>query len=87
MGPVSPRLSCQGSTWVSEEAAGSRQQTPGLLNKRYPLGLFFFFNLFYLFIIFGCIGSSLLLYVALHGLLTAVPSLVVEHGLQAHGLQ
>ena len=54
------------------------------------------FTLFYLFIyfIFGCIGSSLLrtgflsscgerglLFVAVHGLLIAVASLVVEHGL------
>ena len=47
----------------------------------------FFKNLFSLFI-FDCIGSSLLrkgfrglLFVAVHGLLIAVASLVAEHGL------
>ena len=40
--------------------------------------LFFYFNLF---IIFGCVGSSLLLFVVLRGLLIAVPPLVAEHGL------
>ena len=56
--------------------------------------LFLFIYLF----IFGCIVSSLLhagfscserglLFVALHGLLIAVASLVAEHGLQACGLQ
>ena len=51
---------------------------------------------FFLNFIFGCVGSSLLtrafsscgeqglLFVAVRGLLTAVASLVVEHGLQAH---
>ena len=53
---------------------------------------FLFFNLFYSFI-FGCVGSLLLrmafsscgewelLFVAVCGLLTAVASLVAEHGL------
>ena len=54
--------------------------------------LFFLINLFVYLFIFGCIGSSLLpagfscgerrlLFVAVHGLLTAVASLVAEHGL------
>ena len=61
-----------------------------------PFALFFFF----FFLIFGCVGSSLL-HVGFSlvaasgghpplrcaGLLIAVASLVVEHGLQAHGLQ
>ena len=57
-----------------------------------------FLNLFIYLFIFGCIGSSLhaafsgcgergLLFVVERGLLIAVASLVVEHGLQAHGLQ
>ena len=58
--------------------------------------IFFFFQLINLFI-FACVGSSLLcagfrserglLFVAVRGLLIAVASLVVEHELQAHGLQ
>ena len=58
-----------------------------------------YINLFILFIIFGCVGSSLLrglfsswgerglLFIAVHGLLIAVASLVAEHGLQVHGPQ
>ena len=51
-------------------------------------GIEFFFTLFYFYLfIFGCVGSFFscreqgLLFVAVHGLLTAVASLVVEHGL------
>ena len=55
--------------------------------------LFLFFNKFIYLFIFGCVGSSLLratfsswsewglLFVAVHGLLTAVAYLVAEHGL------
>ena len=56
--------------------------------------IFFFYKFIYLFLlfIFGCVGSSLLsagfscsewglLFVAVRGLLIAVASLVVEHGL------
>ena len=60
-------------------------------NTFLPPPFFFFFNLFYLFI-FGCIGSSLLwalsscgegglLFTAVRGLLIAVASLVLVHGL------
>ena len=53
----------------------------------------FFKNLFMCLFIFGCVGSSLLrglfsscgeqglLFIVVHGLLIAVASLVVEHGL------
>ena len=56
------------------------------------MGIFFFFSFVYLFI-FGCVGSLLLhvgflscgerglLFVAMRGLLIAVASPVVEHGL------
>ena len=53
----------------------------------FPFFFFFFLNFIYLFIylFIGCIGSSLLragfLFVAMRGLLTAVASLVAEHGL------
>ena len=44
-----------------------------------------FFKKIYLFYYFGCFGSSLLhgglLFIAVHGLLLAVASLVAEHGL------
>ena len=58
----------------------------------------FYLFIYLLFIYFGCVGSSLLhvafsscgeqglLFVVVPGLLTAVASLVVEHGLYAHGL-
>ena len=36
---------------------------------------------------FSSCGKRGLLFFAVHGLLTAVASLVAEHGLQAHGLQ
>ena len=36
---------------------------------------------------FSSCSEQGLLFVAVHGLLIAVASLVVEHGLQAHGLQ
>ena len=53
---------------------------------------FFSFNKFIYLFVFGCVGSSLLhafsscgewglLFVAVHGLLIAVASLVAEHGL------
>ena len=59
------------------------------------LFLFFFINLFIIYLfIFGCVGSSLLhvrafsscgerelLFIVVRGLLTAVASFVVEHGL------
>ena len=60
---------------------------------------FFFFNFIGTLFIFGCVGSSVrarafsscgkqgLLFVAVHGLLMAVASLVAEHRLQARGLQ
>ena len=60
---------------------------------------FFFLNLFILFIYlwlrwvfvavwaFSSRGKQGLLFIAVHGLLTAVASLVVEHGLYARGLQ
>ena len=59
---------------------------------------FFLINLFYLFILaalglrccvraFSSCGKRELLFVAVRGLLIAVASLVVEHGLEARGLQ
>ena len=61
---------------------------------------FFFLDLFYLFIFYFClhwvfvaacrlslVAASGGYSVAVHGLLIAVASLVVEHGLWAHGLQ
>ena len=55
---------------------------------------FFFFNLFLAVLglrcctqAFSSCGEQGLLFVAVRGLLIAVASLVVEHGLQAHGLQ
>ena len=54
--------------------------------------LFFLIYLFYLFI-FGCVwafsgcGEQGLLFVVVRRLLIVVASLVVEHGLQARGLQ
>ena len=66
-----------------------------------PIHLFFFLNkLIYLLILvlaalglcscaqsFSSCDERGLLFVAVHGLLIAVASLVVEHGLQARGLQ
>ena len=64
---------------------GQRETGPGISGRLTTLGLVFFF-LICLFFIFGCGGSSLLLGLfSSRGarLLTAVASLVGEHGLQS----
>ena len=61
------------------------------------LSFFYFLTLLFIFLAalglcccmqaFSSCGERGLLFIALHGLLIVVASLVAEHGLQAHGLQ
>ena len=78
-----------------EESSSHEKPKPTSSLCSIPLLFFFFKQVFYLLIIFGCAGSSLLLglspvgasggdsLVVVHVLLTIVASLVIQHGLYA----
>ena len=78
--------------------AACLSQVGGKCSTRFTFYFYYYyFFFFYLFLAalglcyraqaFSSCGERRLLFVAVRGLLTAVASLVAEHGLQAHGLQ